>query len=98
MTKRPSMLGRVMNPNGRPVMRKHPFLDTIREKLGLRSDSALADRFEYCRPFITHVRSGRIPVSDELLICAHLSTGMTIAELKKLRLASGGRQPGRRKA
>lgn len=60
------------------------LLDTLTDKLILKSDAALARTLGVSAPNLSKVRSGRVPVSATLLIRMHEMCGLDIAELRTL--------------
>lgn len=67
---------------------KHLLLDTVKEKLNLRTDSALALLLGFCREHVTFVRCRYRATSDEMLVAMHLASDIEIKELKRLRVES----------
>jgi plasmid maintenance system antidote protein VapI len=60
------------------------FLDSVRDKLQLKSDAALCRTLEVHSPLISKIRHGRSPVSAALLIRLHEVTGLNISDLRFL--------------
>ena len=64
------------------------LLDAAKTQLRLSSDAALARAIGVPPPYVSKVRSGKMAVSDALLIRLHEETGYSIAVLKELMYAS----------
>lgn len=62
----------------------HPFVDVVKNKLGLRFDYALSEYLGFNLRHITLVRGGYRVISDELLLAAHEATEIPIKTLKTL--------------
>lgn len=65
-----------------PLLKPHPLLDFILERLDLPNDAALCRRLEVKPYYISKIRNRRERVSSELLIALHDETGISIRELK----------------
>lgn len=60
------------------------LLDSLIEKLQLKSDAALSRALEVGPPIISKIRCRRMPVTASLLIRMHEISGLTIEELRSL--------------
>ncbi len=60
------------------------LLDTVRERMQLKNDAALARLLEVGPPVISKIRHRALPVGASLLIRMHEVTQMSIRELRAL--------------
>ena len=60
------------------------LLDEVIEILHLKNDAALARTLNVAPPVISKMRTGSLKVGNSMIIAIHESTGMTIAEIKRL--------------
>lgn len=64
---------------------QHQFIDVVAAELGCNTDAALADKLGFNYALISCIRHGRLVPSDEMIVSAHVETGMPIKLLKQLR-------------
>ncbi|MQA40741.1 helix-turn-helix domain-containing protein [Rugamonas aquatica] len=60
------------------------LLDTIKDRLGLKNDAALAKRLGIAAPIISKIRHRRQEVSSDVLISMHEETKLSIRDLRFL--------------
>lgn len=60
------------------------LLDSLRARLGLDNDAALAHKLRVRPPTLSKVRTMRVGVSPALLIAMHEASGLTIRDLRWL--------------
>jgi plasmid maintenance system antidote protein VapI len=58
------------------------LLDTLRERLGLDSDQALARHLHICPKTISKIRSGEIQLSATILLCMAECAATSMDELR----------------
>lgn len=76
----------MMNTDNQPTDSYTPsrLIDSLQQRLHIRTDSELARFLGIGRPTISKIRASRCAVSAAFLIRAHEATGMDIAEMRRL--------------
>lgn len=59
------------------------FLDMVKMHLKVTTDSALAKVLGTSPPYISKVRSGRLPIQPAVVVRVHEETGLSIRDLKR---------------
>lgn len=62
----------------------HPFLDVVKNALGIHYDRHLSTYLGYHEYMVTFIRGGFRRVTDEVLLAAHEATDIPIATLRSL--------------
>jgi len=78
------------------------LFDTVRQRLQLHSDKALAKALQIAPPLLAHLRQRVLPVSGSLLLRIQDVSGIAVAELqrvlgdrrRRMRLALAARKAG----
>ena len=78
------------------------LFDTVRQRLQLHSDKALAKALQIAPPLLTHLRQRVLPVSGSLLLRIQDVSGIAVTELqrvlgdrrRRMRLALAARKAG----
>ncbi len=60
------------------------LFDTLRQRLQLHSDKALAKLLQIAPPLLARLRQSGVPVSGSLLMRIHDATGIAIDELRRV--------------
>lgn len=60
------------------------LLDTVRARLGLANDSALARRLNVAAPTLSRIRARQLPLRSSVLLSMHEASGISIRELRTL--------------
>lgn len=64
--------------------KEHPVLDEVILRFNLRNDHHLCQVLGFAPPYISKVRSRKIPSSPLLAVAIHEAFGMTFAEMREL--------------
>lgn len=67
-----------------PTYDPNRLLDSLLERMHLKSDAALARALDVTPPAISKMRHKRIPIGASILIRIHESTGLNVRELREL--------------
>ncbi len=60
------------------------IFDTVTKKFDLKNDAALAAFLNISAPSISKIRTGRLHVSDSILLRIHETTNIAVADLRKM--------------
>ncbi|GGY89611.1 hypothetical protein ACFFTM_14255 [Pseudoduganella plicata] len=60
------------------------LFDTVRQRLQLHSDKALAKALQIAPPLLAHLRQRVLPVSGSLLLRIQDASGIAVAELQRV--------------
>lgn len=60
------------------------LLDTLRKRMNLKNDRALADKLDVAAPVISKIRARVLPVGSTILIRMHEVSQLSIRELRDL--------------
>ncbi|HEY0848230.1 MAG TPA: hypothetical protein VGE12_22875 [Noviherbaspirillum sp.] len=67
-----------------PTYNPNHLLDTLMLHFGISSDGALARRLNVARALIGKIRAGTVPVCASMLLWMQETTGIDVAELRRL--------------
>lgn len=60
------------------------LLDTLTQRLGVKSDKALSQKLKIHKSLMTGIRQQRLPVGASLMMGIHEATGIDLPELKRI--------------
>lgn len=67
-----------------PAYDPNHLLDTLMQHFGISSDGALARRLKIARGVLMRIRAGTVPICASMLLWMQESTGIDVAELRRL--------------